>query len=167
MPTEHNPLVLILRRREHPAKLVVLNSRQIDMGLNGQTVTIDLATGRTDSGQLYMTSRLGDTGSSRFDWSYDLSIPGGGVMERHGEFDFEAPAEGYVESQHIAMSADQPNWSSDVMKDFFAKFSDGRFARFSITFYPGKRNFIVFQSYVNPVVGDRNLEFDPQAAATK
>ena len=42
------------------------------------------------------------------------------------------------------------------------KLPDGRYARFSIKFYAGDRNFIVFESYLNPTRGSRNLEFDPQ-----
>jgi hypothetical protein len=48
------------------------------------------------------------------------------------------------------------------MKNYFAKLPDGRYARFSINLYPGDRNFVVLESYVNPTPGNRNLEFDPK-----
>jgi hypothetical protein len=52
--------------------------------------------------------------------------------------------------------------SARPTKEYFAKLPDGRYARFSIKFYAGNRNFIVFESYLNPKSGSRNLEFDPQ-----
>jgi hypothetical protein len=59
------------------------------------------------------------------------------------------------------MRATAEQWASDVPKQYFAKLPDGRYARFSIEFYAGGRNFVVFQSYLNPEPGHRNLEFDP------
>jgi hypothetical protein len=47
-------------------------------------------------------------------------------------------------------------------KKYFARLPNGRYARFSIKFYAGDRNFIVFESYLNPKPGSRNLEFDSQ-----
>ena len=60
------------------------------------------------------------------------------------------------------MSANAERWSSDVPKQYFAKLPNGTYARFSTEFYAGDRNFIVFESYLNPRPGSRNLEFDPQ-----
>ena len=59
------------------------------------------------------------------------------------------------------MSNAAGNWSARPEREYFAKLPDGRFARFTIHFYAGDRNFIVFTSYLNPQPGHRNLEFDP------
>ena len=157
-PSRENPVKLILRRKVQPEMLLHVTGRQVTIFPSGPTV-IDLTTGKAGHGQLQILSVLGDANQSRFDWSYELSVPGGGLAERRGQFEFEAPADNYSESIQIAMTKDQTDWSSDVVKEYFARLPDGRFARFSINFYPGKRNFVVIESYVNPTPGNRNLEF--------
>ena len=82
--------------------------------------------------------------------------------ERKGQFDFEAPINNYQASIDVNMPVNSDQWSARPTKEYFAKLPDGRYARFSIKFYAGDRNFIVFESYLNPKPGNRNLEFDPQ-----
>jgi Carboxypeptidase regulatory-like domain len=161
-PSKQQPIVLVLRKKGETVPLFFASSRQIDVPRNGQPVTVDLVTGRTGEGALRLTSWLGESKQPRFDWRYQLSIPGGGLIERKGEFDFEAPVDGYRSVTEINMPATAERWSSDVMKNYFAKLPDGRYARFSINLYPGDRNFVVLESYVNPTPGNRNLEFDPK-----
>jgi hypothetical protein len=160
-PTREKPVILTLRRQSHAEPLIFVSSRQIDLSSSDGATTVDLATGHIGGGQLRIVSRLGDTSLPHFDWSYDLGLPGGGLIERSEKFEFEAPAEGYSQSVQISMSSAESGWTADVTKEYFAKLPDGRYARFSINLYPGKRNFVVVESYVNPAQGNRNLEFDP------
>lgn len=161
-PSQGQPLVLVLRKKGETEPLIFVSSRQIDIPLTGQPTTIDVATGRTGQGALQITSWLGDTKQARFDWRYQLNLPGGGLVERTGQFDFEAPSDGYQSVTEVNMPTTAEQWSSDVAKTYFAKLPDGRYARISINFYPGDRNFVVVESYVNPTSGNRNLEFDPK-----
>lgn len=161
-PTEGQPIVLVLRKKGETVPLIFVSSRQINVPSTGQPMNIDLATGRSGQGGLQVESWLGDSKQARFDWRYQLSVPGGGLIERKGKFDFEAPADGYQSTAEINMPASAQGWSSDVTKSYFAKLPDGRYARFSINFYPGNRNFVVIESYVNPAPGSRGLEFDPK-----
>lgn len=161
---KNRPIILVLRKQGNPLSLIFTSSRQFDVPKTGQPLSIDLTTGRTNQGHLQVASWIGNSSQQPFDWRYQLSILGGGLIERKGQFDFEAPSEGYQESIEINMPATAQRWSSDVNKDYFAKLPDGRYARFSINFYPGKRNFIVLESYVNFTPGDRNLEYDPNKA---
>lgn len=159
-PSKGRPVVLILRKKGETMPLFFVSSRQIDVPRTGQPMTVDLATGRTGQGDLYISSWLGDSAQPRFDWRYQVSVPGGGLIERKGPFDFEAPADGYQATLEINMPISVESWCSDVTKNYFAKLPNGRYARLSINFYPGQRNFVVLESYVNPAVGNRNLEFD-------
>lgn len=162
--TPKNPIKLTLRRKVHPEMLLRVTSRQVPIAASGAT-NVDLTTGRVGDGQLRIVSIIGDPNQSRFDWKYCLSIPGGGLAERHGQFDFEAPSH-YSEEIQVTMKSDQLDWSADVTKEYFARLPDGRFARFSINFYPGKRNFVVVESYVNPTPGNQNLEFGAELRST-
>lgn len=161
-PTKSKPATFILQKAGEKVALLYASGGQIDVPKTGKPLGIDLATGRSGQGSLEVTSWIGDAKKRPFDWRYQLSVPNGGIIERTGQFDFEAPADGYQPAIEISMAATAEKWSSDVTRTYFAKLPDGRYARFSINFYPGQRNFIVLESYVNPKPGSRNLEFDPK-----
>lgn len=158
-PTKDKPAIFVLQRRGAGGPMYHVESIQIDIPA-GAPLKLDLATGRTGRGDLLVTSSLGAVESNQFDWHYDLDISGGGLIEREGEFDFEAPSDGYKEHVEVGSNANDERWLPSISKDYFARLKDGRYARFSIRFYPGDRNFIVVESFVNPNVGDRNLEFN-------
>ena len=160
-PTKDNPAIFLLHKMGETEPLIQLSSRQIDVPRTGETMSIDLATGRTGKGNLQVTSWIGDSKQRPFDWRYLLSIPGGGLVEREGQFDFEAPADGYQRAIEVNMSASAEPWTSRLTRQYFARLADGRHARFSIRFYAGSRNFVVLEGYLNPNPDSRNLEFDP------
>ena len=163
--TPEEPIVLVLRKQGNAESLVVRKTGQIDVPKNGDKVYVRLAEKFTGSGELQISSWIGAPDRGRFDWRYTLSIPDGGIIERFGEFDFAAPVAGYVQSIEHGVSASTPSWSTDGKKEYFAKLPDGRYGRFSISFYPSQqRNFVVISGFVNPVPGHRNLEFDPKKA---
>ncbi|HEY5812834.1 MAG TPA: carboxypeptidase-like regulatory domain-containing protein [Terrimicrobiaceae bacterium] len=161
-PTKDSPAIFLLHKMGETEPLIQVSSRQFDVPSTGQAVSIDLATGRTGQGNLQVAAWIGDDSQRRFDWRYQLSIPGGGLIERKGQFDFEAPADGYHPAIEINMPSTAENWDSRLTKQYFARLADGRYARFSIRFFAGDRNFIVFESYLNPNPDSRNLEFDPK-----
>lgn len=164
-PTVDEPAIFVLQKRGQAERLRQVSSRQIDVPQDGRPVIIDLATGRTGmAGQLRLESWVGEPSHRRFDWKYRISVPGGGLTERSGDFDFTAPEEGYSESMEIDMPASSDRWVSRASRQYFVRLPDSRFARFTLELYPGSRtfrNFVVFESYLNPQPGSRNLEFDP------
>ena len=160
-PTIENPAIFVLQGMGNAEPLAMVSSRQINVPKTGNPVSIDLANGRTGNGDLQVTSWIGNSNQRPFDWSYKLNVPGGGLIERKGQFDFEAPPDGYQSTIEVGMAANAQQWTSQLTKEYFAKLADGRHARFSIEFYAGKRLFVVLESYVNPARGSRNLEYDP------
>ena len=161
-PSKESPAIFVLRRKGKAYPLVHVSSRQINVLDNGRPLNIDLSTGQAGRGSLQLESWIGDSSQRRFDWRYRLSVPGGGLVERNEQFAYEAPIDGYQAAVEVNMPADAERWSSDLNKSYFAKLPDGKYARFSLSLYPGKRNFVVLESYVNPTPGTRNLEFDPK-----
>jgi hypothetical protein len=159
-PTKESPAVFILQKQGPTEALIRTGGGQTDIPRDGRPLNFDLATGKAGRGDLQIQTWIGDSNQRRFDWSYRLSIPGGGLIERTGQFDFEAPEEGYQSSIELKMPATAEKWSSDLPKEYFAKLPNGTYARFSIEFYAGHRNFVVLTSYLNPAPGSRNLEFD-------
>lgn len=165
-PAKDNPAVFVLQKGGKTEPLVHVSSRQIDVPMAGQPLKIDLATGRSGGGSLEVQSWLGNVDQRPFDWRFRLSVSGGGLIERDSQFAFEAPIDGYQSVLEVTMSASAEKWSGDVNKSYFARLPDNRYARFSINFYPGDRNFVVLESYVNPKIGSRNLEFDSSERIT-
>jgi hypothetical protein len=88
-------------------------------------------------------------------------VPGGGIQTRTGEFDFEAPLDGYQSNDEIDMSASAPHWSYLANREYFLKLANGDFARISFTMCAGGENFFIVTSYLNPKPGHRNLEANP------
>lgn len=164
-PTAERPLVLVLRKQGEPVKLHHARSRQIDLPASGQSLGIDLSTGQTGKRDLEITSWLGNVETRPFDWRYQLTVPSGGLIERTDRFEFEAPPDGYAPMVEIEMTTTSDQWAARAEREYFAKLPDGRYARFVMRFYPGQRNFVVIESYVNPTPGSRNLEFDTETAA--
>jgi hypothetical protein len=160
-PTRENPAVFVLQKMGATEPLIQIKSRQFDVPKSGRPLLIDLATGRMGRGDLQIESWIGNSTDRRFDWRYRLSVPGGGLVVRNGQFDFEAPADGYLDFIELGMTANSAAWTSDFKKDYFVKLADGKYARLAINYYPGDRNFVVLDSYLNPRPGSRNLEFDP------
>ena len=97
-------------------------------------MSIDLATGRTGQGSLQVASWIGDSKQRRFDWRYLLSVAGGSLVERKGQFDFQAPVDGYQPAIEVNMAATAEQWTSRLTRQYFARLADGRHARFSIRF---------------------------------
>jgi hypothetical protein len=159
-PTKDERGIFVLQKQGETEPLVRVANRHIVLDKAGMPVVIDVSNGRTGRGSLQIKSFIGDTSQRRFDWRYELSVNDGGLTERIGQFDFQAPSEGYRSVAEISAAANSPNWSSDVRKEFFARLPGGQFARLSINFYPGNKNFIVMDMYLNPS-GSRNLEYDP------
>ena len=162
--SKDNPIILVLRKRGAAEPLLFAETGQVNMPNSGQSVNVDLTTGLRVAGgpaNLQAAARIGDTNHRPFDWHFELSIPGGGLIERTGSFAFEAPKDGYAPSVEVNMPAVAEKWSNRAEMEYFAKLPDGRYARFTIRFHPGQRTFVVIESYVNPQPGSRNLEYDP------
>ena len=60
-PTKDNPAIFLLYKMGETEPLIQLSSRQIDVPRTGETMSIDLATGRTGKGNLQVTSWIGDS----------------------------------------------------------------------------------------------------------
>jgi hypothetical protein len=163
-PTKDNPSVFVLQKRGSSEPLIRADGGQINVPRTGRPLNVDLETGRAGRGDLQIETWIGDSTQQRFDWRYRLSVPGGGLVERNGQFDFQVPEDGYQPVIEVKMPASGEQWSKRPKKEYFARLADGRYARFSIRFYAGNRNFVVLESYLNPKSGNRNLEFDPRKA---
>lgn len=164
-PTRDNPAVFILHKMGEMESLIRLENPSFRLRKDGTPVIVDLATGRESSaGQFKVQAWTGERipdGPRFYDWRCRVSVPGGGLVERRGELDFEAPVEGYREFDEIVMPKDAERWTKDVKKSYFIRLPDGRHARISFSFTSGGYHYFRIDSYLNPKPGSRNLEYDP------
>jgi len=164
-PDPQHPAVLVLRKAGTPARLEV-NSIGGALTGDGMPVELNLERGtHVDEGQGDVTLQLlsneqSDQPNQRFDWGLRISIPSGGLAERSGDFNFEAPAAGYQPFIKIDMRQSLGStWHSYIKKDYFVKLADGTYARFHIQMNAGGDNGFLIRSYWNPQPGSRNLEY--------
>jgi hypothetical protein len=148
LPTPDNPTVFELRKTGHFESLLQVDSF-VKVPRDGTPVDISLKTGRPVAA---------GTGALRVEaWTNDQLD---GPQEN---FDFEAPANGYRPSDEISMPRTAQRWSPQASREYFLQLVDGRYARIRFEMVAGGDNFVSINSYLNPKLGERNLECDPDA----
>jgi hypothetical protein len=162
MGTDPAPAIFVLRRRGAGTSLLHVNDRPVKIPKDGTPVEVALDTGRSVApgrGHLRIECWTKDQSKDNrgyYPWRCRISVPGGGLTYRQDEFDFQAPAEGYQESDEI--TPDKLKWSSVGERQYFIKTGDGHFARVSLRIRTAGDHFIVIESYFNPARDSRDLE---------
>lgn len=172
-PTDASPAVFVLKKMGEVASLVHLAKTSVKVPKDGTPVEIDLSTGRVVSTgvgdlrfEVWTADRNSDPNSGRnYEWECRVSIPGGGLIDRTGEFEFQAPEAGYLSSFETGMAQNAIPWRKGFEHQFFAKLRNGRFARLSLELTTAGDHFFVLDCYLNPTPGDRNLVAVPENSA--
>ncbi len=169
-PNASDPAIFVLKKMGHPDALVNFE-KSFSISKNGNPVQVDLVTSlETKDGSNIIKveawtfdQNITDPNSNLpYNWSCRITVPGGGLIRKSGEFNFEAPAEGYQASDEIAMPAILgKEWRSQVPQSYFIKLGSGKYARIDFTMSAGGSHFFAINSYLNPS-GSRNLEYDPK-----
>jgi len=167
-PDPDNPAIFHMWKLQG-AEPLVHTSIQAGLSCNGSPRNFDVLAGLRDAGDLVVTLTRNPVNIDRskpFDWTLTFGIANGGLIEITDLYPNEAPAGGYQPSVAINMPADAKNWTPSVVKSYYIY--DGKnYGRITINimadYQPPPTHFEI-DSYVNPVPGDRNLEFDPAQA---
>jgi hypothetical protein len=165
-PTKDNPAVFVLHKMGETEPLMRVEKGE-RIPKDGTPATVDLMTGRlSPSGNLRVEAWTeAPVEGRRFTWRCRVTVPGGGLVERRGQFDFEAPEDGYEESVELGMPGEAEQWASQQQRDYFVKLPDGRYARINFTMIAGGNHYFLLESFLNPTPGSRNLEYDPKQTA--
>jgi hypothetical protein len=167
-PDPNDPAIFVLRKMGQTEPLIVFHNRQVIASKTGEPVTVDLKSGAKNAASdfnVQVQTWVNETPGRHFDWRYAVSVPNGGLQPRTGgEFQFEAPTDGYSPSDEVATSGTAIPWTSEASGDYFVTFNNGEYARISFKLYAGGGNFFDLTSYLNPVPGHRNLEYNPNQA---
>jgi hypothetical protein len=98
-------------------------------------------------------------GQRQYDWRFEITVPNGGLIVRKDAFEFEAPEGGYLRSDSVDMAATLGNhWRSSAERSYFLRFDDETFGRVELEMQAGGDHFVVWESFLNPKAGSRNLE---------
>ncbi len=162
-PTPELPAIFTLHKAGETEPLISLSSRQFEIPLNGHLASIDLETGKKGHPGMEVSCRVSPKGQGgRFDWSYEMTVKGGGFVERKGQFEFMAPEEGYQQTVKVHMPASDSNWKINADRSYFVKLPGEKYALIEVTFRASDyRSIIVLKSHSNHEPSHRNLEFDP------
>jgi len=168
-PPRDNPAVFVLQKMGEKVPLVYAGTRYYKVSKDGQPLEVKLETGGqvpVGQGNIRFERWANDSEKNQrghFDWRLRITVTGGGLIEREGEFQFEAPSNGYQESIEINMPTSLGDkWSYAAKQSFFVKTSDDHYARLHVTIQAGHNTTpLVVDTFLNPTPGDRNLEFDP------
>jgi hypothetical protein len=168
MPAAGSPAIFVLHKAGESAALAWSGQKSVAVPKSGSPVRLRLESGTASNvGNLQVevwTDDQSRDAKGHYPWRCRLTVPGGGIVERTGQFDFVAPAGGYRAAFEITMTQGTEPWRKGFAREFFAKLADGRFARFSFELTTGGDHFLTIEAFVNPTPGDRNLEFDPAKA---
>jgi hypothetical protein len=130
---------------------------------DGTPVEINLLDGlRAPAGtgqlKLELWRDISQPNGKAFDWTFQISVPGGGLVKAEDEFAFEAPETGYQPSLEVDMPATNGNWVESFTSQFYLQMPDDKFARINLYLSAYNGAFTV-KSAINPS-GSRNLEPD-------
>jgi len=166
IPTKDNPTVFVLRKMGETEPLIVVRQQSVLLPKNGTPVDISLRTGKvvpTGQGDIRVECHTQDQNKDaqgHYPWTCTISVPGGGLVERTGGFEFTAPTEGYQSS--VVLGPPEERWVSFAERQYFVKTAKDQYARIEINLRTGGDHFMMIDSYLNPQAGSRNLEYDPE-----
>ena len=164
----NNPAIFVLRKKGK-SEFLIKCDRDFKIPKNGEPVQVDITTGKTTNlgdQVIKVMAWTNDQGhdvnsNAPYDWRCKISVSNGGLIQRTGEFSFEAPESGYQSEDEINIPASLGSeWRSQLTKNYFVKFGNN-YARVEFTMTAGGEHFFTLTSYLNPTPGSRNLEYDP------
>lgn len=147
-------------------ELVYGREKSFRMAKNGTPLTLSF----DDRHQIEVrtwTEDLASPNDRSYNWRSEIKVLDGGMQKRASEFLFEAPTDGYTTNTKIDMPAvndgrANPSWNSRFEQDYFLRFSDDCFGRAKIQIFSGGDHFLIFEPYLNPKNGSRNLSVIPK-----
>lgn len=164
-PDPNNPVVFHLRKKGEAAQLI--HGLKLFGSREGTLSYVDLTTAKaalSPPGDLTVQcTRSERNADKKFDWTFTLGVPGGGLIETTDEFMFLAPDGGYHPSFQINHRINDPDWTGQEKHKFFVKSQDGQhYARLVITIMPDYSQNAAYdlEWYLNPN-GSPNLESAP------
>jgi len=165
-PDPYNPVVFHLHTKGKGASLIQTSfpsgiGQIAQLRHDGTPIEISLMDGQRvapGTGQLKLELRrdISRPNAKTFDWSFQISVPSGGLVKTEDEFSFEAPETGYQPSVEVDMPATNMNWTEDFTSQFYVQLPGEKYAKINLYLSAYNGAFTV-KSSINPS-GSRDLE---------
>jgi len=134
---------------------------------DGMEVNLDLIKGKptTEAGDLtvsFLRNPVDIVPGKHFQWTLTLKVSGGGLLEIHDPYPYQAPTDDYEQIVTLGTGTDPANFQDSATKNFYYKSADGKYGRITIELqadFQPPPTFFRIEAYINPS-GSRNLEFD-------
>jgi hypothetical protein len=131
IPDMETPVLFRLRRAGRGTELItsqygVKAYLGVSAPLDGTPVLVDFVQRKTGEGMLKMSQVKPryESWKQAAEWSFQMEISGGGFVETEDEFPFEAPEAGYNTKIAFNFRINEPNWSTDLSKNYYIRFGD-------------------------------------------
>jgi hypothetical protein len=167
-PDANSPAIFAIYKLQG-AKPMVHTAFDSRVPYDGQMAAFDLFSGRkVGSGDLRITLTRNPIqvrrGVDRFDWTVQIQMAGGGLVETSDLYPYEAPESGYQPTFDLSVAKDAPSWTQRLTKTFYVQNAKGDYGRVTIDLTTDSERpqgtGIAIEAWLNPS-GSRDLEFDP------
>jgi len=165
-PDSLNPVVFHLHAKGKGASLIATRfpsgiGQIVQLHHDGTPIEITLMDGQQaapGTGQLKLELQrdISHPNAKTFDWSFQLSVPNGGLVKTEDEFAFEAPDTGYQPSLTVDMPATNADWTEDFASQYYVQLPGDKYARINLNLSAYNGTFTL-KSWINPS-GSRDLE---------
>jgi len=156
------------------SSLLINKTIKTRLPLDGTPVYFNLMTGAVESSDVRVTdnsiilamrsdgAKLPINEYRPFDWNLKIEVPGGGLQERTGKYQFVAPVDGYAEGVSFSKAGSLPRteFRDSINKEFFVLLPSKLHARIRIN-TGAESGYCEMKSLLNPDSNSANLEFDP------
>jgi hypothetical protein len=162
VPDQENSVIFTLRKKGSGAELItsengVRPSLWVRVPGNNTPVRVDLFQKQVSpNGQLEISQNKPPWNEAT-EWSFHMSIPGGGFVENQDEFQFEAPEMNYQQTVEYQFTRSETNWITHATKQFYIVLDQPR--RYGwLRIESDLAQETVFLTYAINPAGSRNLE---------
>jgi hypothetical protein len=156
------PAFFHLRKKGLGAELVtsengVRTKLDVRVPRDNTPVRVDLLQKRADpAGELEISQDKPPWQGAR-EWGFSQTIPSGGLVENHDEFQFEAPNTDYQSAVRFKFTNGETNWTTQVTKQFYIALGEPRKYGW-LRIESNLAQETVFLTYALNPTGSRNLE---------
>jgi hypothetical protein len=170
-PDRKAPVIMTMWKLQGAEPLIHFEQRGYPVPPTGSAVRIDLKTGKhvEVGGDIVVTFWHDEAEAGqrlkRYAWKAELAVPDGGLIPSTSRRMYLAPESGYESTIIVSQTGKEPEYEIGSEKTYYLKTGSGQYARVSIHLTTDTstkyESYVVLTWWLNPKVGNRNLEFDP------
>lgn len=166
-PDQQNPIIIKMWKLGEKAQLIT-GSKFWGIIPDGRTYTMDfirqmkLESENTSGDIRFRLMRPAQIKPrEKFDWSFEIEVVQGGVIQTQDDFMYSAPETGYQSKYEFSMSTNNPSWKREMdgMQFYFQSRNGSVYGQFTVDIIPDYNEQSVFdvKFSANPN-GSRNLQ---------